>query len=81
MDAFVVWLKLGAVQGILYGLQVLLDNYTSLQLPVYLFPIIAAGISAAMSWLRNQYGVEATRKVARATRAGQPPFLAGILGV
>lgn len=79
----VAWLKLGAMQGILYCLRVLAENLAGLQIPYpdLIVPIIAAGISAAAIWIRNQFGIEATRKVARATRQGEPPLFARLFGV
>lgn len=79
----VTWLKLGLAQALLYGIRILLENVASLQIPYpeLVVPIIAAGLSAAATWIRNQFGIEATRKVARATRQGEPPLFARLFGV
>jgi hypothetical protein len=77
------WIKLGAVQGILYMLNVLAENLLNLQIPFkeLVVPIIAAGISAIASWIRNQYQSATAHKLSRATRTGEPPLFARLFGV
>lgn len=74
------FLRILVAQALLHGIAWALENVVNLQIPYapLIVPIIAVGLNAAAAWIRAQFGVEAARKVARATKPGDPPLFAKV---